>query len=383
MRVARSSRPQTAKHRLVTVLQPYVPAYRVAFFDELGRLLKDADVDLRVVHGSPGPDQAERGDAVVGRWSMPIRSRTLTLRTHELRWRSSLGWARRSDVIIAELASTNLDTYLLALLYRRRLMLWGHGKAYVTDPSRLDARLELWLARRATRVFVYTDEGATYLRGKGYRADRITVVHNSTDTVRLRAAADAVTAHDLAGYRSELRLGDGPVACFIGSYDESKLLPLLFQAAELVHEELPGFRLLVAGAGPQQGLVDLAAGELPWVRSLPRADIGTMALIGRTAGCIVIPGRVGLVAVDALALGLPMVTTTYPHHAPEMEYLTDEVKFVAEQTARDLADVLLSLLTSQSRLDVASAAAQRIGGGLSVEAMASAFMGGLADRLGP
>jgi glycosyltransferase involved in cell wall biosynthesis len=374
--------PKRAGSRpLVTVIQPYVPEYRVAFFVELASLLADSGCDLEVVHGAPEGGQADRGDSAVGPWSVPIRVRSLRLRGHLLHYRSVLAKAWRSDVVIAELASTNLDTYLLALLMRRKLMLWGHGKSYVNDTSTLDGRLELWLARRARQVFVYTEGGATYLRSKGYTADRLTVVRNSTDTVTLRLAAAALTDDDVDAFRTELVLGEGPVVAFVGSYDDSKGLPLLFEAAKLVHAQLPGFRLMVAGAGPLQHLVDAAAQDLSFVRSRPRADVAALAQIGRTAQCVVIPGRVGLVAVDALALGLPVVTTTFPYHAPEAEYLSDEVKVVTEQNAADLAATLIDLLLDEKRLETASAAADLLGRQLSVQSMAAAFCGPIGRLL--
>jgi glycosyltransferase involved in cell wall biosynthesis len=365
---------------LITVIQPYLPAYRVPFFDELGRLLAEADCRLRVVHGEPEGGQAERDDARVGSWSVPIPVRTLRLRGHDLHWRPVLRLARRSEVVVAELASTNLDTYLLALDPRVHLMLWGHGKSYVTEASALDRRLERWLARRARHVFVYTEGGAAFLRSQGYRADRLTVVRNSTDTVGLRRAAAAIRDQDVVAFREKAGLGTGPVAAFIGSFDDSKRLPLLFEAATLAHDRLPGFRLVIAGAGPLQHLVDTAAASLPFVVALPRADVDTLALIGRTAECVVIPGRVGLVAVDALALGLPVVTTSFPHHAPEAEYLSDKVKVVADQTPESLAAALAALLNDPARLAAAKRDAYVLGSELGIEEMASAFATALTDN---
>jgi glycosyltransferase involved in cell wall biosynthesis len=363
---------------LVTIIQPYVPAYRVPLFDQLSRLLADSGAQLQVVHGSPDGEQADRGDARAGTWSRPTKARAFRFRGHELHFRSVLRAVWHSDIVVAELASTNLDTYLTALLFPRKLMLWGHGKAYVTDASELDARLELWLARRAERVFVYTEGGAAYLRSVGYDAERLTVVRNSTDTVALRGVASEVSAEVLAAFRRRHDLGEGPVACFVGSFDESKCLPLLFAAAELVHERLPHFRLVVAGAGALQGLVNEAV-ELSFVRVLPRADILALATIGRASDFMVIPGRVGLIAVDALALGLPVVTTNFPYHAPEAEYLTSEVSVIAPRNAPALADAIVKLATDSARLANAQGRAYELGGSITIQAMAQA----IAEQLLP
>ncbi len=363
----------------MTVLQPYVPAYRVPFFDELARMLDDADVDLRVLHGSPEGGQAQRRDARAGRWSAPIRSRTLRLPGHALHWRPVLRKAWDSDMVIAELASTNLDTYLLALLLPKRLMLWGHGRSYVTDSSALDKRLELWLSRRARHVFVYTEGGSRYLQQNGIPADRRTVVRNSTDTTALRAMADSLTPAEIEQFRTEHGLGDGPVGAFVGSYDESKSLPLLIQASRHIHDLLPSFRLLIAGAGPLQALVDEAAGTQDWIRVMPRAETPELARIGRVASCLLLPGRVGLAAVDALALGLPVITTSWPWHAPEFEYLDGSVSLVTEQTAESFALGTSALLSDPERLAGMRAAASDRGRTFGVEQMAQAFAGVLAD----
>ena len=57
------------------------------------------------------------------------------------------------------------------------------------------------------------------------------------------------------------------------------------------------------------------AAARPDVRLIGRADGEALARLSTVVDIVMIPGRVGLVAVDALALGLPIATTTYPVHA--------------------------------------------------------------------
>ena len=252
--VPTASTPRVASdHRpLVTFIQPYVPEYRVPLFNALSRLLNAGGADLSVAHGSPEGGQAARGDASVGTWSTPIRTRQVQPLGHVISYRSTAALARKSDIVVAELASTNLDTYRLALDPRVNLMLWGHGKAYVTKTSALDSRLELWLARRAKHLFIYTTGGAAHLAERGLDPSRITVVRNSTDTVALRAVAATLTDNDVKEWRARSGIAVGPTACFVGSFDSSKQLPLLFAAAQIVASKVPGFTLVVAGAGLQQ-----------------------------------------------------------------------------------------------------------------------------------
>ena len=66
------------------------------------------------------------------------------------------------------------------------------------------------------------------------------------------------------------------------------------------------------------------------------------------------------------------MTTTFPRHAPEAEYLTDEVSVVSDRNAPALADAMVALVTDQQARDDAEARYE-LGGTLTVEAMAQAF----------
>ena len=63
------------------------------------------------------------------------------------------------------------------------------------------------------------------------------------------------------------------------------------------------------------------------------------------------PGRVGLIAVDSFALGLPIVTTNWTWHAPEFEYLTHGINsIIAEDTVEDYVESILNLLRNSDYL---------------------------------
>ena len=104
-------------------------------------------------------------------------------------------------------------------------------------------------------------------------------------------------------------------------------------------------------------------------------------MLGRVASYMVIPGRVGLVAVDALALGLPVVTTDFPHHAPEVEYLTGEALVSTRRSARELAAAMIAFHSDPMQLQRASNAADGLGKELTIEVTAAAFAGPLLGAL--
>lgn len=62
------------------------------------------------------------------------------------------------------------------------------------------------------------------------------------------------------------------------------------------------------------------------------------------ASAIWMPGRVGLVAVDALALNLPVCTTSYAFHAPELDFLQPGEVFVLSDEPAAYAQEALDVM---------------------------------------
>jgi glycosyltransferase involved in cell wall biosynthesis len=328
----------------VLIIQRYIPDYRVALFDALSGLLRARGGSLLVAHGLPGRGQRERGDAS-GRqaWGASVREVTVPLPGGLTpTWKFVGTLARQADVIVAELATTSLNSWALLATHRSKTLVWGHGKSYVSAPNRAEAALESLMARRAAHVLTYTEGGRTYLTSRGVPSSRITAVGNSTDTVELRRLFDE-TSTDRPQWAA--RAGsDGPIGLFVGGLDEDKRVRLLLEAGAAAAEIDPAFRLIVAGAGRDSNLVEAKAHE-PWLVRLPRASRRELAALAHIAAAVWMPGRVGLIAVDALALGLPILTTAFPFHAPEIEYLTEgRTKFTLPADPEGFARGALSIM---------------------------------------
>lgn len=106
------------------------------------------------------------------------------------------------------------------------------------------------------------------------------------------------------------------------------------------------------------------------IRLIPYADRRTLATLGKIAQVCVMPGRVGLVAVDAMTLGLPIITTDWPFHAPERDYLTSEFSVVTKQTAGSFAAGVVSVLNDSERRSEMASAARTHSARLSIECTA-------------
>ena len=118
----------------------------------------------------------------------------------------------------------------------------------------------------------------------------------------------------------------GHTALYIGGLSPVKNLRLLLDAGALVHRVDPLFKVVVAGDGPDRGLVEAAAASNPWLVVLrPVFDPRGKAALAGACDFMALPGLVGLAAVDSFALELPAVAVSPWQQAPEFEYLHDGV----------------------------------------------------------
>lgn len=302
-----------------------MPAYRIAFFEALTSSLAIAGIEVVVAAGAPDKVQNSRGDSANPDWLRPIKSRSLRIGSRSLDLSDHHRVWADSDAVIVGLVGSSVDTNLAVLQSirgTRKVGLWGHVKSYVTEPNRLDARVESWQMHHADHVFAYTQAGADFAAEIGIPKMRISTLNNTIDTASLQEARHQLTDSEVRAFNSEHDLVPGKVLAFIGGLDESKRIDFLADALESLHAIDPDIKVLVGGQGSQIGLLNRAVGRNQVVL-LGHVGHRYMALIGRTASAILSPGRIGLVAVEALILGLPVLTTKWPHHAPEVEYLQE------------------------------------------------------------
>lgn len=345
----------------VVIVQPYVPTYRLAMFTQLRERLAIDGIDLRIVAGSPGKTQAARRDADdaefidrVGSWSIPIGR-------HSVRLKRVGRHVRDADLVISELSAGALENYWLTWTCRGRHALWGHVYATVGIQNRIDQALEGWLMRRAVHVFAYTDKGGKAARAAGVSASGITVLRNTIDTASLQEAIEAVRDSDTEAFRQKYDVGTGPIAASIGALDDSKRLGFLMDAIDGIQERIPDLQMFIAGDGPGAGSIRRYANMRPRVHYLGRIDDADKAIIAKNALILLNPGRVGLLAVESLVMGTPIVTTDWAHHGPEFEYLRtgqnalvvpDSVRTFVESTTRLIRDSnALKQLQRQAQAD--------------------------------
>lgn len=316
-----------AETKSLIIVQPYVPKYRLAFFSRLIDVLGQSNIRCQVAAAVPSNHQTGRGDAASADWLIPVHHRRIRVggRTLTLGG-ASKSWAGADGVIVGHLGSS-VDTYRAVLdstRPRRRLRvgLWGHIDSYVADSHPLDAAAERWQLRRADHVFAYSASGAAFAANVGVPAERLTTVMNTVDTGTLSDVSKSLTDSAVADYMSRHGLKQGRTLGFFGGLDESKRISFLVEALDRLWATDPELRLIVGGKGSQSNLLDVSISRGQTIR-IGYATPYEQAMIGRVASALLMPGRIGLVAVEALLLGIPILTTDWPYHSAEAEYLTE------------------------------------------------------------
>lgn len=327
----------------VAVTQPYVPRYRFALWDGVASELDRHGVAFRLFYGG---DRAQieareaRGDGVNAQWAeqVPTRIVRLSSRLPALTYRKvPESW--RGALLLTEMQVSNANAWE-QLARRRPYITMGHGKSYTGPEGAISSALETIQNRGSEHVLTYMESGRSeVIKRTRLPADRVTAFNNSTDTAALTRALASCSSADVKAFRQAHGIPlDARVALYVGALNEHKRVDVLAEAAKIVLSEDPRWWLVVAGSGPASSYLEplRSTGR---VIQLGYTSAGDLAPAALNAEVMVNPGRVGLVAVDALAMRLPLLTTRFPYHAPEIEYLDEGTTlFTSEASGADFAN---------------------------------------------
>jgi glycosyltransferase involved in cell wall biosynthesis len=377
----------SSPRRQVAIVELEIRQYRVPFFDALRLELATRDIDLRLLHSTPGPDQDARGDLVELPWGHHLRRREFGLGGKSLKWQDAPPMLWRADLVVVTQATRLLLNY--RLLWRRRrsgplVAFWGHGRSPHPDAIHLSESVKRWASRQPDWWFAYTDEVADVVAGFGFPRDRITSVQNSTDTRRMTAQVAAASV-DVDGSRGELGIStEGPVGLFVGALVPEKRLDFLLTAADWIRAQVPNFELIVVGEGPLAGWMAEQAGSRPWLHHLGRRFGDDLAPVLAAASLLLVPQWVGLVITDGLAAGRPLIASAAAAHGPEIAYLRSGRNGLLVDDAGDprrYAAAVVEVLADPEGLRRLQAACVEDAAAFGLEAMATRFADGVERAL--
>jgi glycosyltransferase involved in cell wall biosynthesis len=365
----------------VSIIYKSLPHYRVPLYERLRTDLDRMGVDLRVLIGDPPVGSAARRDTASLDWVESFPQHEWRVGGRAVVTQRVLGRVRSCDLVVVEQASRLLVNNVFAAWRRTggpALGLWGHGE---NRDRHHRSRLGEWWKRRVLTDcdwwFAYTAGTAEYVTASGFPADRTTDLRNATDTTALQAAADHLRAD--RDERGAEPVGP-PTVAFVGSLYNGKGLDDLVLTADRVRDRVRDVEFVVIGDGEDRAVLDRAAGTRPWFRLLGPRTGTELAEALVDAGCVVCPAAVGLVVLDAFAVGLPVVTAQADNHGPEIDYVQDDVNGLVVGTPASepaFADAVVRVLEDarlrERLVDGARATAREF----TIDAMAERFADGI------
>jgi glycosyltransferase involved in cell wall biosynthesis len=371
----------------VLIIEAQMKQYRAPFYARLNDALRADGIRLTVAYSDPPPSEARKKDncelppeyglKVNGSWLWPNRLLRQPLLTDAL----------TADLVIVEQANRFILNHLLLPLARvglRRVAFWGHGENRQAGAIRVSE----WYRRKTLNWvswwFAYTKGRAKYLEAHGVPPSKITAVQNSVDTRDTREQVQRLTAQDRATLRGTLGIpASAPVGIFCGMLDKVKGLPFLIESSRIIKARIPDFHLILVGGGPEQATVERLIDDLPWVHWVGPRFGKEKAEFLAISDAFLLPGKVGLAVLDAFAAGLPMLTTRFEFHAPEIEYVEEGVNgLMSDHRPAAFAEAVSSVFSRSDRLGQLQAGAIASAEKYSIENMVTNFRGGIRSCLG-
>jgi glycosyltransferase involved in cell wall biosynthesis len=334
----------------VVIVQKTLVQYRIEFFEGLRAALQREGVALTLIYGKMTNEDGLKKDEVDLPWSKFVANQTIKLGPLQLLWQPCLNELRGQDLIIVESANKLLLNYWLMFsrhFSRFKLAFWGHGRNLQDNPHSLANRFKTYFVKRCDWWFAYTAGVKQYLIDIAYPSGQITAVQNAIDTRALREAYAQLSAAETEALRAELGINSEQVGIYCGGMYPEKRIDFLLECSQRIKAQVPDFHLIFIGSGVDAPLVAAAAAQYDWIHYLGPKFGRDRVKYFKISALFLMPGLVGLGILDAFALETPIVTTTYPFHSPEIEYLeNDQNGLMVDNTVEAYADAVSGLLRS-------------------------------------
>ena len=325
----------------ISLQQRVLPEYRVPFFNALA----DACNGLAVAAGEPLADEA------IG---MDIDKKRLAFTSYFLRnkyfhWpglRSGVCWQRglkgwfdstSPDILVLEANPRLLSNHRILRLAQNMgcpTIGWGLGirkpLGFVGEHALHD------FLKRFDALIAYSSAGAASFEKHGVEGHRIFVARNAVSGAHIKSAKRALKEHPclLEHYRRLLSSRGNPIVLYVGRLVRAKKTDLLIKASA---QQTGAYEVVIIGEGPdKERLMNLADKYSSPVTFLGRKTGVDLALCILASDVVVVPGPGGLVLVEALLCGKPVI-------AAEADGSADEIIIEGETGFRVPSDDVTAL----------------------------------------
>ena len=296
----------------VVFVQKFVPHYRLPFFERVREILTERHIEFVLLYADPDPYEASKVRMMQPDWGINLKTWHFSVAGRYLYWTGVFKYLKRGDFVVVEHAAKLLDNYVIFAarqLGYLKMGYFGHGENF---QATTEYRLSAWLKKRLLNVdrwFAYTDVSKNSLLRQSIDEERITVVNNTLEPSQNAHLRDTPPS---------------PFSCvFVGGMYDLKFLPLLLEASDIVAAKIPAFELHLVGDGPERATMVEAANTRPWLHVHgPLYGLDRDRMLAQSSA-ILMPGLVGLIAIDSFQFARPLITSDAGEHSPEIAYLVN------------------------------------------------------------
>jgi glycosyltransferase involved in cell wall biosynthesis len=200
------------------------------------------------------------------------------------------------------------------------------GMAYKEYSKTVDKtlkKIKIFLTKFPQAFIVQGKLSRDFLLHLGVPIDRINVLPiNSVDTHYLYSQS-LLVRQDANQIKEQMGIRGKRVIIFIGNLEPRKGFPILLEAFNFLRQEAPDLALLAVGEGPQREDLEanIARRRLPDIHLVGSQPYEILPRFLGISDCLVLPTLADhwpLVVVEALACGLPVVTSSRCGSVPEL-----------------------------------------------------------------
>lgn len=304
----------------VIIIQEHMPAFRVPFYEHLRQLLNNENLVLRLVYA---PNQRNTFLKRELAWAEPVTMKWLG----PIAWHSVLGRCKGATLIVIQQEmkyAVNPVLQVWSKIGGPKIAYWGHGRNFQKPPNYgTGETIKRFLSRQVDWWFAYNDLSARVVASFGFPREKITSVGNAVDTSGMKARLHGLKPDEVQQARESHGIFSDNIAIYTGGLYPNKRIDFLIDASRRIRKHVPDFELIVIGDGPERHKIIEAARHETWIHDLGPKNDHEKVPFWAMAKILLMPGLVGLVIVDSFALGVPLITTDYPFHSPEIDYLKD------------------------------------------------------------
>lgn len=226
---------------------------------------------------------------------------------------------------IRNLSSWYLNWKVLRMKNRPKLAIWTHG--WYGKESKLERIIKRYYYSLIDKIYVYGDYAKKGLIKEGVEPSHLITIYNSLDYDSQKAVRDTIQTSDI--YKKHFG-NDNPVIIMIGRLNIRKKLDMLIEAVSNLNQKDEHYNIVLIGDGEdRQKLESLVrekgVGERVWFYGACFDERTNAELLFNSDLCV-IPGDIGLTAIHAMTLGVPVIShNCFKYQGPEFEAIVPGV----------------------------------------------------------